>query len=162
MLIVSTRSAGWAFVGVQVVLLGGLILLPGADHWVLSTSMERTAHAVALVGVAVVGFAAVGLGSALTATPVPKATAGLRTGGLYRFMRHPIYSGVLLFVVGTAVASGSIWKLAVAIVSVVFFNLKARWEELRLQAAYPGYGAYAERTPRFIPHPRFADDRELR
>lgn len=87
----------------------------------------------------------------LTATPVPKAHAGLRTGGLYRFTRHPIYTGVLLFVIGTVVASGSVWKLALGVATVLFFNVKARWEESQLRAAYPGYEAYAARTPRLHP-----------
>lgn len=72
------------------------------------------------------------------ATPVPKERAGLRTGGLYRFTRHPIYTGVLLFVVGTVVTSGSGWKLAVGVLTVVFFNVKARWEESQLRAAIRG------------------------
>lgn len=151
----SARAVGRLFVSAQIILLGALVLLPGARHWVEPTAVVNGAHAAALAGLAIVAAAALGLGSALTATPVPKAHAGLRTGGLYRFTRHPIYSGVLLFVIGTVVASGSAWKLGLGIVTVVFFNVKARWEESQLRSAYPGYAAYAEHTPRYIPRPRF-------
>lgn len=150
----SASAIGWLFVSAQIVLLGALVLVPGARHWVAPTAVAGGAHAAALAGLGIVAVAALGLGSALTATPVPKAHAGLRTGGLYRFSRHPIYSGVLLFVIGTVVASGSVWKLAIGVVTLVFFNAKARWEESQLRSAYPDYAAYAARTPRFIPHPR--------
>ncbi len=43
--------------------------------------------------------AATALGRGLTAAPLPNSHAELRTGGLYRFVRHPIYSGLLLFAV---------------------------------------------------------------
>jgi protein-S-isoprenylcysteine O-methyltransferase Ste14 len=36
-------------------------------------------------------------------------------------------------------------------VTLGFFNVKARWEEARLAESYPGYRAYAARTPRFVP-----------
>ena len=48
-----------------------------------------------VVGLAVMVFEAIGLGRGLTATPLPNAHAKLRTGGLYRYAQHPIYSGLL-------------------------------------------------------------------
>ncbi len=62
---------------------------------------------------------------------------------------------MLLFVVGVVAASGSIAKIVLGMVTIVFFNAKARWEERRLSSAYPGYSDYAARTPRFVPRPRF-------
>ena len=48
---------------------------------------------------------ATGLGRGLTATPLPNAHAQLRTGGLYRYARHPIYSGLLPTVASITVAA---------------------------------------------------------
>ncbi len=148
---VSLRLWGWSLVAIQAVLLGALVLLPASSDWSLSRSVTRIAHVIAWAGLAVVGVAALSLGSALTATPVPKLHAELRTGGLYRFTRHPIYSGVLVFVAGTVVASQNVLKLAVGVALIVFFNVKARWEEERLRATYPDYDTYAKQTPRFVP-----------
>ena len=145
------RIVGWSFVAIQIALLGAIVLLPGANHWTNPPVLSTAAHAASWVGLAVVVAGSLGLGSALTATPAPKAHAGLRTGGLYRFTRHPIYSGVLLFVVGSVVASGSYSKSALGVLTAVFFNVKARWEESRLRDVYPRYSAYAARTPRFVP-----------
>ena len=93
----STKLVGWLFVSAQIMMLGALVLWPWPRYWVNPTAVASGAQAAAVASLAVVAVAAIGLGSALTATPVPKAQAGLRTGGLYRFARHPIYIGVLLF-----------------------------------------------------------------
>ncbi|MEM7342348.1 MAG: isoprenylcysteine carboxylmethyltransferase family protein [Actinomycetota bacterium] len=144
---------GWVFVGVQAVLLGLLILLPGRDDWPTPAAVD-TLGAIALVlGVVLVAAASLRLGRALTATPVPTRDGELITHGLYRYVRHPIYSGVLLAVVGLTIRSGSLITLAVAVTTVVFFVVKATWEEQRLAERYEGYAAYAASTPRFVPRP---------
>jgi protein-S-isoprenylcysteine O-methyltransferase Ste14 len=66
-------------------------------------------------------------------------------------VRHPIYSGVLLTVLGTVLGSRSFVKLAFGLVVLAFFTLKARWEESRLREVDPEYAAYCEITPRFVP-----------
>ena len=59
--------------------------------------------------------------------------------------------GVLSIVVGLTLRSGSVVTLSVALVTVVFFDRKARWEEAQLRERYPDYAEYASRTPRFVP-----------
>ena len=82
----------------------------------------------------------------------------LKTGGLYRLVRHPVYTGVMALAVGAALGSGSVAKALAAAALVGWFMLKARWEETRLRAAYPGYDDYAARTPRFVPLWPVSDD----
>ena len=146
-------AKGWAFVAVQGVLLLLLILLPSADHWPTPTVVRRLGDVLFFGGLLLVVVAALRLGRALTPTPVPSQAGTLTTSGLYRFARHPIYTGVLAVVVGITVRSGNVVCLLVGAVLVIFFNVKARWEENRLAATYDGYRAYAEQTPRFIPRP---------
>ena len=66
-------------------------------------------------------------------------------------MRHPIYSGMIALTVGAAVRSGSVVVALATIVLTGWFSFKARWEEDKLFAIYPGYADYASRTPRFVP-----------
>ena len=54
----------------------------------------------------------------------------------------------------SALSRGRFAFLATVAVTVVFFHVKARWEEAQLAERYPGYREYAARTPRFIPRPR--------
>lgn len=144
---------GWLFVAAQAALLGALVLLPSGGDWTVPAWLRTAGYVCIIGGLVLVAVAALRLGSALTPTPVPKGGVELATGGLYRFMRHPIYTGVLVIVVGLMVRSGSWLTLAVGAVSLVFFNEKAKWEERRLAERYADYPAYAAATPRFIPRP---------
>lgn len=104
-----------------------------------------------MTGFGVMALASLRLGAALTPTPVPSGRGTLTTTGLYRHVRHPIYTGVLLIVVGLTVRSGSWISMAVGVATVVFFDRKANWEEARLAETFNDYQAYASRTPRFVP-----------
>lgn len=75
----------------------------------------------------------------------------LVTSGPYRLVRHPIYTGILTAVVGTALAV-NLLVLAVAAVLAVFFIYSATVEEKNLGAIFPGaYPAYRARTKMLIP-----------
>ena len=75
----------------------------------------------------------------------------LVTTGPYRTVRHPIYTGILLAMVGTALAT-SLIGLAVAAIVGGFFYYSARVEERNLTATFPvAYPAYRERTKMLIP-----------
>ncbi len=109
------RAVGWAFVAGQVVLLVALVLLPGGDAWPTGSAVWTTGQVLVIAGLALIIVASLRLGTGLTPTPVPSQRGHLVTGGLYRYVRHPIYTGVLLIVVGLTVRSGSVVTLAVAL-----------------------------------------------
>lgn len=151
----SARTTGWTFVAAQFVLLLVLAIRSGrpGDDWATPASVRALAALCTLGGLVVIVVAALQLGRSLTATPVPNRGNELSTRGLYGVVRHPIYSGVLLVVIGLAIRSANWLTLAVAVVTVAFFHGKARWEERRLAERHPEYGAYCERVPRFVPRP---------
>lgn len=74
----------------------------------------------------------------------------IRTGP-YRFVRHPIYSGVLLAMFGTALAIGE-WRaaLAFALLFLAFFR-RVGAEEKRMSAIFPEYDQYRRDTKALIP-----------
>lgn len=150
----SDRLTGWLIVAVQAFLLIALVALPGGSAWPTPGPLRVLANVAVGIGLVVVVVAGLGLGPSLTPTPVPRRTGRLVTNGFYRWVRHPIYSAVLLIVVGLVLGSGSVARLTVGAITVAFFNAKAAWEERRLAARYPGYGAYAAVTPRFVPRLR--------
>lgn len=145
------KAFGWALVVIQVGLLALLVALPVDEAWPTPRWVDLIAGALVVAGIAIVLVAARGLGRSLTPSPVPRDQGDLVTEGLYRYVRHPIYSGALLVVVGLVLRSGSLAVVATAAVLVVFFNLKARFEERKLAARYPDYGVYAASTSRFVP-----------
>jgi protein-S-isoprenylcysteine O-methyltransferase Ste14 len=66
--------------------------------------------------------------------------------GPYAFVRHPMYSGAVLYFLGIALLLGSWYAVAIAVVLIALFGLRAVWEENTLIAELPGYAAYAERV----------------
>lgn len=70
--------------------------------------------------------------------------------GLYRFIRHPIYTGDLLLLPGLELALNSWLVLGVAALAAVV-SAKAAREERDLAGGLPAYAAYCRRTKRFIP-----------
>jgi len=149
----SERAIGWSFVGVQALLIVALIIVPDGDLYELPSEARAVLDAVFWIGVALAVAAGIALGRSLTATPVPRTEATLRTSGPYRLVRHPIYTGVVLIVIATAVRSEHIVGLVLGGATIAFFHVKADWEEQRLAERFSGYAEYAAHTPRFVPSP---------
>jgi len=145
------RVIAWVLLLVQLVLLAAVFLLPSGSVWVTPAWLSTCARVLSLAGAVLVVVGILNLGRTATPLPTPVAHGALRSDGLYRWVRHPIYSGVIALAVGSAIPSGSVPVAAAAVALVVWLQIKARWEEHRLQARYPDYAAYAARTPRFIP-----------
>ncbi|MCU0495982.1 MAG: isoprenylcysteine carboxylmethyltransferase family protein [Anaerolineae bacterium] len=83
--------------------------------------------------------------------PDPNVSAGLVETGVYRRVRHPIYSGVLVSVLGVALLHGHPVLFVIWIALIGVLNAKAAYEESLLQATYPTYSDYMARTGRFLP-----------
>ena len=104
---------------------------------------------------------AVGLGFAIWArvnigrnwgTPMSqKDEPELVTSGPYRLVRHPIYSGVLVAGVGTAVALSWAWLIAVALAGI-YFVYSATIEERNMTEQFPdAYPVYRRSTKMLVP-----------
>ena len=75
----------------------------------------------------------------------------LVTTGPYSYIRHPIYTGMLLALLGSALVTGTIW-LAVSAAIGVYCVYSARTEEQLMTREFPEqYEEYKRRTKRFIP-----------
>src|SRR5437867_176853 len=77
---------------------------------------------------------------------------GLVTTGPYRFVRHPIYSAVLLFLWAGVAAHGSILSLLTAVVATAAVAMRIVTEENLVAETYPEYAEYARHTKRIIPY----------
>jgi protein-S-isoprenylcysteine O-methyltransferase Ste14 len=80
-----------------------------------------------------------------------KEDAELVTGGPYAFVRHPIYTGILIALLGTLIEYGPLW-LPALLLSVPYFIYSARREETLMCEQFPGqYPAYMQRTKMLLP-----------
>lgn len=148
------QAVAWSLVAVQAVLLAGLVFAPGARVWAVPLWLADVAIVMIAAGGVAALVGAAGLGAGLTASPLPSAAARLRTTGLYAWVRHPIYSGLLLAGAGVVLLGGRLSRVAVWAVLLLLLWGKSRFEERKLAARFPGYRDYEARTPRLIPHPR--------
>ena len=103
---------------------------------------------------ALVGTAISFLGLALIAigwTQIHRAK-GMVIKGIYRYMRHPQYTGILLFTFGWLVHWPSIVMLVLWPILIVMYAWLAKQEEKQALEEYgEDYIVYAKRTKRFIP-----------
>ena len=75
----------------------------------------------------------------------------LVTAGPYAYVRHPIYGGILLAVLGSALAESPAWLVLLAIFSV-YFLYSAKTEEGLMRTLFPGqYPDYVRKTKMLIP-----------
>ncbi len=112
----------------------------------------------ACVGLAVVGclfcwWARIHLGTLWSGDITLKSDHRVVDTGPYRLVRHPIYTGLILAALATALEKGTILGLAGVALITFGFWLKAGFEErfLRDQLGREAYDAYAARTPMLIP-----------
>ena len=137
----------------QFILLGFLILYPRSEVSYGSYAFLVTSVTAALVlaGVVILGLSFLALGKSLTAHPIPAKQGVLVTDGLYKFARHPIYTGVLALGAGMTLAGGLFPHILFFVALVILLNYKASFEEQLLRARYEGYASYAVKTGRFLP-----------
>jgi protein-S-isoprenylcysteine O-methyltransferase Ste14 len=159
----TSRRTAWALR--VAVLVGVLIVLtprrPAVRHFLISGSRALPLH----VGVAGqwlgVGFCVAGFGFAVWARAHIGRNWGmpmslrqdheLVTSGPYAYVRHPIYTGLILAMIGSALAVGLLWLLLFALY-FAYFIISARIEEKMMLAQFPdAYPAYRRRTKMLIP-----------
>jgi protein-S-isoprenylcysteine O-methyltransferase Ste14 len=147
------RGEGW--VAAQAVLfaaigLAGLASLASGSAGAAPVSIVGGAFLIAAGGLT--GLRGVlDLGANLSPFPRPRPSATLVETGVYRFVRHPVYAGIVLAGLGWGLATWSWAPVVLTLVLFGLFDLKARREEAWLADQVVGYVAYRERTRKFIP-----------
>ena len=117
--------------------------VPGAVGMVLSVA-----------GLALLLAALPALGRAIQIAPRPRADAHLVTSGVYRFFRHPIYTAIVVLVVGLFLRKPTLPVAAAAAVVIAYLAVKVRFEERLLLARYPEYAEYRTKAWGLVPWPR--------
>ncbi len=104
-----------------------------------------------LAGLVLAVWARVYLGRNWGMPMTQRAEPELVTSGPYRYVRHPIYSGILLAMLGTALATDLSW-LIVALMLGAYFVYSATVEERNLLITFPSqYPPYRTRTKMVVP-----------
>ena len=103
-------------------------------------------------GLAVAYWARTHLGRNWSGEVMVKEGHSLITSGPYRWVRHPIYSGIILALIGTALATGAPNGFIGLALIALGFLVRVRLEEALMRQTFPGeYDAYRRHTARLIP-----------
>ena len=108
--------------------------------------------ALTLAGIAFAIWARVWIAGNWSSDVTLKRDHELITTGPYRWVRHPIYTGVLLAILGTALAVGE-WRglLAVVLAGAAFWRKLGIEEAVMRRQFGAAYDRYAENVPALIP-----------
>ena len=87
----------------------------------------------------------------LNITPCLKQNHQLRTDGIYQFIRHPMYTSVLLFCLALMLSNAHRFSQGVMLILFIDLILKSNLEEKLLTKCFKSYPAYQQKTGRFIP-----------
>ncbi len=143
-----TRPPG---IALAIVAFALLRVFRGNELDVHSAILEAVGTILFVAGLALAVWARVYLGRNWGMPMTEKDEPELVTSGPYQLVRHPIYSSILLAMLGTALAIAYYWLIAVAVIGAYFVH-SARVEERIMSSSFPeAYPGYRLRTKMLIP-----------
>jgi protein-S-isoprenylcysteine O-methyltransferase Ste14 len=140
------KFKAYTLVSIQVISIV-LILVTG---WPLSGYMPLLIIQIAGVMLGIWAFIAMGWYN-LHIAPLVNPDARLVTNGPYAFIRHPMYSAVLLTIWPLIMDQYSFLRLVAGLILTVDLIIKMLYEESLLKKHFAGYGIYMTETKRLIP-----------
>ncbi len=150
-------QTSWArFAGFRIAIVLILLLVVRAQvlkgHAVTTDSLlQGIGLAIFVLGLALAVWARIYLGRNWGMPMSTKDEPELVTSGPYRVVRHPIYSGIILAMTGTAIGVSLYWVVAVALLAA-YFSYSALMEERYLTQQFPdAYPGYQRSTKMLIP-----------
>jgi protein-S-isoprenylcysteine O-methyltransferase Ste14 len=162
----ASRTARWSGWGARLVIIAGVLLVASVQRHAGADWAGAVRRAVPLhpgiagrwvgVGLSLAGFAfafwaRAHLGRNWGMPMSLRQGHELVTSGPYAYVRHPIYSGIMLAMIGSALAVDLLW-LALFVLYFAYFLFSARSEEKMMLAQFPdAYPAYRRHTKMLIP-----------
>jgi protein-S-isoprenylcysteine O-methyltransferase Ste14 len=138
-----------ALVALQFALIAALL----ASCWPPAPDAPLALALVLLAASAAVGLAALAVNRPgnFNIRPELKAGARLASTGIYRWLRHPMYTAVLLGALAAWLVDPAAWRLAALLALLAVLAAKARREERYLLQRFPAYAEYRTRTWALLP-----------
>ncbi|CAN5623933.1 hypothetical protein BH11BAC3_BH11BAC3_46160 [soil metagenome] len=114
-------------------------------------SMQYAGLVAAIVGLVIIIAALVSLNKNISPFPSPRHQAVLITNGVFKFLRHPIYTGILMTISGLGLYTENTLRLLIFLLLLLLFIFKAQYEETLLVNKFPSYADYKKRAGMFLP-----------
>lgn len=141
---------GEVLVALQFVLLGLLAALGVAGLRAATPPWDAAVAAIGAVALGAWALAANRPGN-FNIRPTPREGGRLIAHGPYRWIRHPMYSALLLAGVAAARVADDEWAWVTFVALALVLAIKASVEERWMIEQHPAYAEYQRRTRRFVP-----------
>lgn len=140
----------------QLILLGLFLVVWVGDSFFLRISTFPSDYVpmymrLVILGLALVAAAYLVISGHVVANHQQHPTGVVSTGA-FRYVRHPLYLGSILFYLGLSVSTASLFFLALLVVIFIFYNYIASFEEKLLDdRSGEDYRKYKKRTGKWVP-----------
>lgn len=151
-----SRAAEWAWRGPLLVSAALLILAPWPppDAWLLPLRLQGAWAGIAItaLGLVICIWARRTLGGNWSSAVSLKQRHELIQSGPYRYVRNPIYTGLILMFIGTGIVVNRRSALLAVVLAIAAYWIKLKQEEDVMQRQFPeAYAAYRQRVKALIP-----------
>jgi len=132
--------------------------VPAAQVWNSPEPVRWAMVALVVIGLSFTWAARLHLGPLWSNTSAPTEAHRIVETGPYAIVRHPVYAGLLLAALATAMERGRIEAVAGAFTLIAAVSLRAKLEEhfLRRDLSEAAYAEYRARVPMLLPFAKFA------
>jgi protein-S-isoprenylcysteine O-methyltransferase Ste14 len=151
-----TRPVQRVVIAVCFLLIPGMLVIAGLDHrfgWsMVPVPIVILSDVLVAAGLVLAQWVVI-QNSYAAATITVEREQPLVDTGLYGMVRHPLYVGALIMMVGSPLALGSLWALVVLVPGFVALAVRIVDEEQMLTEQLPRYDEYTQKVPyRLLPH----------
>jgi len=152
---ISPRAYRLVYVGIGLfttaLWLGFVALLPDRALYAVDWPWRAGMHALQALGLWIVlaSLAPIDVPAFLGLRPFPDSLEPFVERGIYKRLRHPMYTGIMLMMFASPLQSLDSLNLFLAIAA--YFIVGSKFEERRMLATHPEYAVYRTRVPAFVP-----------
>ena len=131
-------------VALQFGLLGILFLKPAGAILFKAEIFSWISETLYLSALTIFAFAYIALRPSLRFSPIPKPGAPLIMVGIYKWFRHPMYLGVLMFGFGMTLGNLNLASIFIFIILALNMIVKANYEDQMLREQHPSAITYQQ------------------
>ena len=143
------KRQGPLFVVGQFALLVLLIISPSIKN--VAAGLAPLGFLLQILGLLIVIVGGFNLRKSLTASPEPKSGGKFVVTGLYKWVRHPMYLGLIVFGIGITIQRESIMAEIETLFLAILLHFKRLYEDRLLLEKYPEAAEYQQRVGAFFP-----------
>ncbi len=145
------KQKDYLFVLIQILLFIIYWWQPKPIKEILPSFWKFAGILIVIIGWVLILIAFVQLNRNLTMLPSPVKNSKLITTGVFKYIRHPIYTGIFLFALGWAMFKYNFDQLIISLLILLLFEIKSNYEEKKLKDRFPEYDKYKDNTGKFFP-----------